>query len=229
MTGGDHTPIRLHSIDKLQKNDFDYDRMNTYESIRTTSVSESAINLTHLNSAQFNNTPRHSDGKTNVSTSAAKQNRRVSVAKVNNLEKPAETGNAWLKPPDHKEDDDDDSKEITASTNQKSSITVQRINKSARLNETNNNQKDRSHSSSRASPESGRISVIKLPRRQSDMNQSNRPSKIRTITVINMEKPSIVMQPITDPLKTTSQISDLKKTASSGVTVKKLPRNASVH
>lgn len=235
-TGGNHTPIQLLGIDKLQKNDFNYDRMNTYESMRTASVSESAINLIHINSAQSNNTPRNSDDNTNVSTSPTKQNRRVSITKVNNLDKPSETGNAWLKPPNHK-DDDDDNEEITVSPNQISSVTVQRINKSARVNETNNNQNDRSQSvdqqrlrsSSRVSPESGRISVIKLPRRQSDMIQPKQPSNVRTITVINMERPSIGMQSITDPLKITSQTRALKKTASSGVTVKKLPRNASAH
>ena len=40
----------------------------------------------------------------NVSTSSAKRGKRVGVMRVNNTEKPAETGNASIKPPNHKDD-----------------------------------------------------------------------------------------------------------------------------
>jgi hypothetical protein len=178
----------------------------------------------------------HSDkppetGNAVIPTSSAKRNRRVSISKVSHSEKPPETGHAGIKSSNHKDD-----KETTPPARQ-STVTVQRVNQSARSNVANNNQSDRLQTAgpekldmpSKVTSEPDQINVIKIPRRKSDVIQRTRSSSVRTITVVNLEKPPIEMPSIKGSSKITPQTTNPKKNTTSGVTVKKLPRNSSAH
>jgi hypothetical protein len=255
------SPSGLYDADKSHKDYLINNRFSNNDSMKSTSLSQSPIHLSHLNSARSIDTitdlnenagiptssakrnrrvsiarVSHSDkppetGNAVIPTSSAKRNRRVSIAKVSHSEKPPETGNAGIKSPNHKDDKE------TIPPARRASVTVQRVNQSARSNVANNNQSDKSQTAgpekldmpSKVTSEPDQVNVIKIPRRKSEMIQQKRASSVRTITVVNLEKSPIEMPSIKDSSKITPQTTNPKKNATSGVTVKKLPRNSSAH
>jgi hypothetical protein len=254
-------PSRLYDVDKSHKDYLINNRVSNNDSMKSIPLSQSPIHLSHLNSARSIDTitdlnenaviptssakrnrrvsiskVSHSDkppetGNAVIPTSSAKRNRRVSISKVSHSEKPPETGHAGIKSSNHKDD-----KETTPPARQ-STVTVQRVNQSARSNVANNNQSDRLQTAgpekldmpSKVTSEPDQINVIKIPRRKSDVIQRTRSSSVRTITVVNLEKPPIEMPSIKGSSKITPQTTNPKKNTTSGVTVKKLPRNSSAH
>jgi hypothetical protein len=181
---------------RSDKNYLNSDELNTNDIMNSTSLSESPISLSHRDNLKSANTTINSEGNLNISTSSAKRGRRVGVMRVNNTEKPAETGNAGIKPPNHKDD-----KETTPPA-QVSSVTVHKVNKSVKLNEANNNQNDKSTIPPRSSTQ---VKTIKMP----DTAQQERRPSICSVSVINLDKASVQTH---------------KKKTASGVVVKKVSR-----
>jgi flagellar hook-basal body complex protein FliE len=214
MTRKNHFPIQVFKSDT---NYYNYDVFNADDGMNRASLSKLPIDLSDSNSRNPSNI--------DLSRFSGRRDRRVSIKRLTNIEKPTETGNAWIKPPNHKEDD-----EITPSI-QHSAVTVQRVSKSANLNATNNQSKtmDQRFSSTLTSKTS-RVSVTKIPRKKSDMNQLERSSNISHENVTDLEKSSIEMKPIRNQLNGALSAGYPKKNdATSGVTVVKLPRNSSIN
>jgi hypothetical protein len=202
----------------LDKNNSNSDVLNTNDIMNRTSLSISPMNLSYSANSKSANTTTNSEENPNLSTSSAKRGNRIGVMRVNNIDKPAETGNTGIKPPNHKDD-----RETIPSARQ-SSVTVQRVNKSAKLNETNSSQNDKSQtiveekstSPSPSATETDQIGAIKIPANVSYTVQRERRPSMCSVTVIHLDKSSIETQKMTDK----------KKKTTGGVTVKKLPRSS---
>jgi hypothetical protein len=211
--------IRIFGKDKLPKRNLNYDVLNATNSINSTSLSDVPRNMSNSTFPKSLNTPSNSEDNMNLSTSSGKRDKSISISRVNNNEKAVENGNAWIKPPNHQDNNK------TSPPIQHSSVTVIRVNKSAKLNETDNNQKDKSQTMnqeelqipSTARSRTGQVNVIKIPRKKADMIQRERSASICSVSVINLEKSSVEMKPMKDQKKS--------RTAG-GVTVTKIPRNS---
>ncbi len=195
--------IRILGIEKIQKKYLNYTALNT--SAGNISLSDLPINESYPNTPNPAFTTVSAKTNMNSSISSAKQDKPI---RMNSNAKPSETGNAFIQPPNHNE------------TNPHTAVTVVRVNKSAKLNETND--KSRRISGEESINRPSRINVITIPREKTD---KKRASSISSINANKLEKSSIKMQPMRDLLKNASLTRYRKRSVASGVTVIKLPRN----
>jgi hypothetical protein len=223
-------PNRFHAIDKSRKNYLNYNVSNTTDGMNDTSLSELPVNFSDSVAPQSANTTINSEDNKNLSKSSVKRIRGVNISRVNNIEKPAESGNTWIKPPNYQ-----DANERILPT-QHSAAIVRKVNKSAKLNETNNSQNDKSQtidqeklrisSKSTSTSKIAPVNVIKIPQTKVDITQRERSSSMGSISVIQLNKSSVKMKPIADQFKTTSLTRNQKRNATSRVTVTKIPKDS---
>lgn len=180
--------------------------LNSNETRNTATSSDIPLNLSETINSEEN---------VNLSMSSAKRKPSTSIARVNNNEKPIESGNVKIKPPIN-----NDNIEPPPSTRH-SAVTVRRVNKSLDMNESNDKpQIIDQRISSTITPKSNRVNVIKIPREKSNTKPPEPSSSISRINVTTIEKPSIES-------KTTSSAGVRKSNnTTDGVSVKKLPRNS---
>jgi len=214
MKRKNHFPIQVFKSDTFYHN---YDVFNADGGSNTASLSGLPIDLSNSNSRKSANI--------DLSTFSARRDRRVSIKRVSNIEKPIETGNKWIKPPNHTDDDE------TTPSIQHSAVTVQRISKSANLNTTNNNPNNQLETidqrcSLALTSKTGRVSVKKIPRKKLNINQLERSSSICHGNVTDLGKSSIEMKPITNQLNGALSTGN---DATRGVTVIKLSRNSAIN
>ncbi len=195
--------IRILGIERIQKKYLNYTALKT--SAGNISLSDLPINESHPNTPIPAFTTVSARTNMNPSISSAKQDNPI---RMNSNGKPSETENAFIKPSNHNE------------TTPRTAVTVVRVNKSPKLNETND--KLRRNSGEESTNRPSRINVITIPRQTTTRK---RASSISSINVNKLEKSSNKIQPRRDLFKNASLTKYRKRSVGSGVTVIKLPRN----
>lgn len=214
MISKNRFPIQLFKRDNLYKNDLndhvsnvDDDMNNTHLTNLSTDYSDSFFHKSTTNTI-------NSDENQNLSKSSSKQFRRVSIKKLCNSEKPTETGNTWMKPPTCADDD------APILHKRHSTVTVQRIKNLVKPNKTNDIPQTIDQGVPLAlTPNTSPFKFTKSPQ--------ERPSNSGHGSVMDAEKSSIEMKPITNQLQGSSS-AEHKKTNNT-ITVVKRPRKSTTN
>jgi hypothetical protein len=161
------------------------------------------------------------------STVFVKRIRRSSIANTNNIDEVNHSENVQKKPQNRR-----DKTETVASAVQRSSVTVVRVSKELKLDETNDNnksssnvpQQEASSAPSTVPSKTNRVNVIKIPRKKTALNRQSRVPSMNNVSTIDLGTSFIGMRPMAYHSKPDSLATDGKVNADNTVVVTKLPR-----
>ena len=171
-----------------KKHSLPFNPLNFDDTMNDASFFDLPVGSLNSSSDKFASNTIIMEKKLYLSKSSAKQDAHSDVKHIKRNEKPIESGNLWMKPPNRTEDDSDKTPAI-----QQSSVTVQRIIKSAKTDDIVTNQSDRLDTPketipapatlSLSSPATIRVNVTKIPRNKIDTVRRERSVSVGTVKV----------------------------------------------